>query len=69
MEAYSYNVLDYIKCKKTKDHNIEVLNDTIDYYKYYDASKQAEFLYDSVEDTIKRVIPEEVNYLIQYDEF
>ncbi len=69
VEAYSYPVLDYIKCKETKDHNIEVLNDTIDYYKYYDASKQAEFLYDSVEDTIKRVIPEEVNYLIKYDEY
>ena len=38
-------------------------------YRYYDATKQAEFLYDCTADTIKRVIPEEVNYLIHYDEF
>ena len=41
----------------------------MDLYRYYDATKQAEFLYACTEDTIKRVIPEEVNYLIQYDEF
>jgi hypothetical protein len=45
------------------------LNDTIDLYKYYDATKQAEFLYECTADTINRVIPEEVNYLIRYDEF
>ena len=46
-----------------------VLNDTIDFYRYFDATKQAEFLYDCVEDTLERVIPEEVNYLLKYDEF
>jgi len=46
-----------------------VLNDTIDFYRYYDATKQAEFLYDCVADTIHRVIPQEVNYLLKYDEF
>ena len=69
LESYSHPVLDFIKWKQTPDHNIEVLNETIDLYRYYDATKQAEFLYACTEDTIKRVIPEEVNYLIQYDEF
>jgi hypothetical protein len=69
LEAYSHPLLDYIKWKETPDHNVDVLNETIDFYRYYDATKQAEFLYDCTEDTIKRVIPEEVNYLIQYDEF
>jgi hypothetical protein len=55
--------------ERNPDHNVEVLNETIDLYRYYDATKQAEFLYDCTEDTIKRVIPEEVNYLIQYDAF
>ena len=31
--------------------------------------KQAEFLYDCVNDTIERIIPEEVDYLVKYDEF
>lgn len=69
LESYSHPVLDFIKWKQTPDHNIEVLNKTMDLYRYYDATKQAEFLYACTEDTIKRVIPEEVNYLIQYDEF
>ena len=69
LESYSHSLLDHIKWKETPNHNVEVLNDTIDLYKYYDATKQAEFLYDCTADTINRVIPEEVNYLIQYDEF
>ena len=69
LESYSHSLLDYIKWKETPDHNVEVLNETIDLYRYYDATKQAEFLYDCTADTINRIIPEEVNYLIQYDEF
>ncbi len=41
----------------------------MDFYRYFDATKQAEFLYDCVHDTIQNIIPEEINYLIQYDEF
>jgi hypothetical protein len=69
LEAYSHPVLEHIDWKETADHNVEVLNDTMDYYRYFDATKQAEFLYQCVEDTIENIIPEEVNYLIQYDEF
>jgi hypothetical protein len=69
LEDYSHPLLDYIKWKETKDHNVQVLNNTIDYYRYYDATKQAEFLYECVEDTINRVIPEEVDYLINFDSF
>ena len=48
---------------------MEVLNQTIDFYRYFDATKQAEFMYECVEDTILRVIPEEVKYLQRYDIF
>ncbi len=69
LESYSLPLLDHIDWKETKDHNVEVLNETIDYYRYFDATKQAEFLYDCVNDTIQNIIPEEVNYLSKYDEF
>ncbi len=69
LENYSRPLLDFIKWKETKDHNIEVLNDTIDYYRYYDSTKQAEFLYECVKDTIENIIPDEVDYLTKYDEF
>jgi hypothetical protein len=69
LESFSHPLLDFIEWKETEDHNVEVVNDSIDFYRYYDATKQAEFLYDCVEDTVQRVIPEEVSYLQKYDEF
>ena len=69
LEAYSLPILDLIDWEETKDHNVTVLNETIDYYRYYDATKQAEFLYDCVFDTIENIIPRELTYLIHYDEF
>ena len=69
LELYSHPLLDFIEWKETKDHNIDVINRTIDYYRYFDATAQAEFLYDCVNDTIKNIIPNEVLYLTKYDEF
>lgn len=69
LEDYSVPLLDFIEWEETKDHNVEVLNNTIDYYRYFDATKQAEFLYDCVYDTIKNIIPAEVSYITKYDEF
>jgi hypothetical protein len=69
LESYSHPLLDHIQWKETADHNVEALNETIDLYRYFDATKQAEFLYDCVEDTLDRVIPNEVTFLQNYDEF
>jgi Fic family protein len=69
LESYSHPLLDFISWKETATHNVEVLNETIDFYRYFDATQQAEFLYDCVDDTLNRVIPQEVNYLLRYDEF
>ncbi|QSS96916.1 Fic family protein [Psychroflexus sp. ALD_RP9] len=69
LESYSHPLLDVIEWEATSDHNVKVVNETIDFYRYFDATKQAEFLYDCVSDTLNRIIPEEVNYLLKYDEF
>jgi hypothetical protein len=69
LESYSYPILELIKWETTPDYNVEVQNDTTDYYRYFDATKQAEFLFDCVIDTINRIIPEEVNYIYKYVEF
>jgi Fic family protein len=68
LESYSEPLLDFIEWEKTKNNNVAVLNETIDYYRYFDATRQAEFLYDCVNETIERLIPEEVAYLQKYDE-
>jgi len=69
LESYSHPVLDFIQWEPTEDNNVNVINQTIDYYRYFDATEQAEFLYDCVWDTINNIIPEEVSYLNKYDEF
>ncbi|MDP2365124.1 MAG: Fic family protein, partial [Ignavibacteria bacterium] len=68
LESHSQPLLDFIEWKKTSDNNIEVLNDTIDYYRYFDATLQAEFLFDCINYTIAEIIPSEVKYLQKYDE-
>ena len=69
LESYSRPLLDFIDWEETPDHNVRVLNETLDYYRYCDLTKQAEFLYDCVQDTIENIIPREVIYLIKFDEF
>ena len=68
LESYSHPLLDFIEWDTTRSNNVVVLNQTIDFYRYFDATKQAEFLYDCVNDTIENVIPLEVDYLQKYDE-
>lgn len=67
LETYSQPMLDFIKWKRTEDNNVEVLNETIDYYRYFDATVQSEFLFECVESTIDSIIPQEVAYLQKYD--
>jgi len=67
LESYSHPILEFIAWQKTRNNNVEVLNDTIDYYRYFDATQQAEFLFECVEYTINKIIPEEVAYLQKYD--
>ena len=68
LEFYSKPLLDFIEWKVTEKNNIEVINQTIDFYRYFDATKQAEFLFDCVTDTIENLIPEEVSYIERFDE-
>jgi Fic family protein len=67
LEAYSKARLDLVEWRPTANGNVEVLNETIDLYRYFDATQQAEFLYDCVYKTIAEILPEEVLYLERYD--
>ncbi|MCX6251454.1 MAG: Fic family protein [Bacteroidetes bacterium] len=67
LENYSHPLLDFIRWKKTPDNNVEVLNETIDYYRYFDATTLAEFLFESVDHTLKITIPAEVVYMQKFD--
>lgn len=51
------------------DGNLEVLNNTSDYYRYFDATAHAEFLYACVEQTVEHDLPDEVRFLEAFDRF
>jgi len=67
LEHYSKPRLELIKWRPTDKNNVEVLNETIDLYRYFDATKQAEFFFECVEETVNKTLPEEVGYLTRYD--
>lgn len=67
LEHYSKPRLGLIEWRLTEKNNIEVLNDTLDLYRYFDATKQADFLFDCVEETVSQILPEEVEYLRKHD--
>ncbi|MFT3728631.1 MAG: Fic family protein [Terricaulis sp.] len=69
LESYSQPLLEFIDWKPTPDHNVEVLNDTANYYRYFDATLHAEFLYECVKQTVESDLPDEVAYLEAYDKF
>lgn len=66
---YSHSILHFVEWIPTANGNIEVKNETADYYRYFDATKQAEFLFDCIAHTIRRTIPDGVAYLKRYDAF
>lgn len=69
LESYSRAVLPLIEWEPTEKYNVRVISDTADHYRYFDATRHAEFLYSCVEETIRKNLPEEVRYLEAFDEF
>lgn len=68
LESYSKKRLKFIKWRPTEKGNVEILNETIDLYRYFDATKQAEFLFSCIQETIEKVLPAEIDFLQKYDE-
>jgi hypothetical protein len=69
LESYSAPLLPFIDWRPTPDGNVEVLNDTANYYRYFDATAHAEFLYACVEQTIEHDLPDEIRFLEAFDRF
>ncbi len=67
LEHFSKPRLDFIEWRPTEKNNVEVLHETIDLYRYFDATAQAEFLFSCVEETVNKTLPDEVEFLKKYD--
>jgi hypothetical protein len=60
--------MDFIEWRATPDHNVEVLNQTADLYRYFDCTAEAEFLYSCVRRVVEQDLPQEIDYLSRHDE-
>jgi hypothetical protein len=69
LENYSRRLLPLIRWEPTADGNVKVLNETADFYRFFDATPHAEFLYSCVEKTIVEDLPHETDFLRRYDRF
>jgi Fic/DOC family len=69
LESYSRRLLPLIQWEQTPDGYVRVLNDTADFYRFFDATPHAEFLYSCVRQTIEEDLPNEANYLESFDRF
>ena len=69
LEDYSQRLLPAVEWEPTENGNVRVLNDTGDFYRFFDATPQTEFLYGSVQRTIELDLPEEAEFLKRYDAF
>jgi len=69
LESYSRPLLPLIEWEATPDGNVRVLNDTGDFYRFFDATPHAEFLYQCIQTTIDKDLPKEAAFLQAYDRF
>ena len=69
LESYSRRLLPHVDWRPTERGNVEVLNDTGDFYRFFDATPHAEFLYACVAQTIDIDLPAETRFLRAYDGF
>lgn len=69
LESYSAALLPVIDWRAAADGNVEIVGETADYYRYFDATRHAEFLYSCVEQTVEHDLPEEVRFLEAFDTF
>ena len=69
LEDYSKRLLPVVKWEPTERGNVRVLNDTGDFYRFFDATAHAEFLSGCVRKTIDHDLPHEVEFLQRYDAF
>jgi hypothetical protein len=68
LQAHSGPLMPFIEWRATPDHNVDILNNTADLYRYFDCTEAAEFLYTCVRRTVEHDLPRELDYLARHDE-
>jgi len=69
LEDYSKRLLPVMEWDATPEGNVNVKSDSADFYRLFDATLHAEFLYECVRKTIDEDLPREADFLARYDRF
>jgi hypothetical protein len=63
LNSFSSKIMPQIKYEMDDEQRLTVLNATDKLYRYYDATPQAEYLYEAVAETIRKDLREEIEFL------
>jgi hypothetical protein len=69
LESYSARLLPMIEWEPTPDGNVRVLNETADFYRFFDAHRMPSSCTNASERTIDVDLPAETHFLKGYDAF
>ncbi len=67
LEKFSKPLLSLIDWRLNDKQEMTVKGETSDLYRYFDATAQTEYLYDRVEETIRKDLAEELDFIGLYD--
>jgi hypothetical protein len=67
LNSFSSKIMPQIKYEIDDQQRLTVLNATDKLYRYYDATPQAEYLYEAVAETIRKDLREEIEFLDVFD--
>ena len=63
LESFSGVIQPFIQYSMNDQEQVVVGNETADLYRYFDATRQTEYLFDCIEDTIRRDLRAELDFL------
>jgi hypothetical protein len=67
LNAFSRKITPFIEYRMDDAQHMTVLNETKNLYPYFDATAQAEYLYQCVAETIEKDLREEIGFIVKYD--
>lgn len=69
LETVSRSLLPFLDWNATERGNVAVKNDTVDFYRYFDATAHCEDLFSCIERVVEKELPEELLFLELRDRF
>ena len=67
LESFSVSIMPFIRYDLDPAQGMTVHNDTAHLYRYFDATEHAEYLYQCIEETIRRDLRDEIGFLTVFD--